>query len=163
SGSSSGQAAQTSSGPRPESQSWSSSSCTRESTAMTALLEAVADHDSRHPENPGSSGPPLDPPTGGRRALQALYPDPSCPPGPPYAARCGIEEGDQPMNSVAHPTFSRLRAIEYGGRWNPPHGNTCAKPAPQNSQAGPVRRTGSKPLPGRSSVLGHEHRTARCP
>ena len=67
------------------------------------------------------------------------------------------------MNSVAHPTFSRLRAIEYGGRWNPPHGNTCAKPAPQNSQAGPVRRTGSKPLPGRSSVLGHEHRTARCP
>src|SRR6516165_1039259 len=129
---------------------------------MTELLEAVAYH-AGHPENPVSAGLRLDRLTVGWRTPQALHQDTSCLPGPPYAARCGIEAVDQPMNSVAHPTFSRLRAIEYGGRWNPPHGNTCAKPAPQNSQAGPVRRTGLKPLPGRSSVLGHEHMMARCP
>ena len=46
SGSSSGQAAQTSSGVHPESPSSSISICTRESTAMTGLLKTAACQDS---------------------------------------------------------------------------------------------------------------------
>jgi hypothetical protein len=93
----------------------------------------------------------------------------SCLPGPPHvAARCSIEEGDHLMKYFVHSTFSRLGAIEYGGRWSlhkathvPNRRGGFSLTGPDRRTIGPDRRTISKPLPGRGFVLRKGPRGAR--